>query len=51
MVFVVLFFIVHPLHQNDKEATRVMIYRNDPYLDAQFQKAVQAAHDQDWDTF
>ena len=28
-----------------------MIYRNDPYLDAQFQKAVQAAHDQDWDTF
>lgn len=28
-----------------------MIYRNDPYLDAQFQKAVQAAHNQDWDTF
>ena len=28
-----------------------MIYRNDPHLDAQFQKAVQAAHDQDWDTF
>ena len=27
-----------------------MIYRNDPYLDAQFQKAVQAAHNQDWDT-
>ncbi len=25
-----------------------MIYRNDPYLDAQFQKAVQAAHNQDW---
>lgn len=28
-----------------------MIYRNDPYLDAQFQKAVRAAHDQDWDAF
>ena len=28
-----------------------MLYRNNPHLDAQFQKAVRAAHDQDWDAF
>ena len=28
-----------------------MLYRNNSHLDAQFQKAVQAAHDQDWDAF
>ena len=36
---------------HDKEATRSVIYRDNLFLNARFQEAVQAAHDQDWQTF
>ena len=36
---------------HDKEATRSVIYRDNLFLNARFQEAIQAAHDQDWQTF